>query len=199
MSPDIDNLIVTLLIGNEAHTILTTDALHFLVTLTDELFLLVGNDDITEVEGQTTFVGKAITEVLDAVEELTSASHTYSLDNVGNDAAKGLLGDDIVEEANLLRDNLVGDDATYRGLNHSLAESSVFELVVNHHKHGSMHIDALLVVCDDCLFGTIELQASALCSWTKLCDVVQTEHHILRRNGDRRTIGRVQNVMRLKH
>ena len=62
-----------------------------------------------------------------------------------------------------------------------------------------MHIDTLLVVCDDGLFGTIELQASALCSGTKLGDVVQTEHHVLRRNGDRCAVGRIQNVMRLEH
>ena len=199
MCPDVDNLVVTFLIGDKAHAIFTADALNLLITLTNEFFLLFGNNDITKVEGQTTFVCQTVTKVFDTIEELAGTSHTYSLDNVGNDATKSLFRDYVIEEAYLLGDDLISNDTTNRGLYHALAKGSILKLVVDHHKYWSMYIDALFIVCNDGFLGTIELQTCTLCARTKLGDIVQTEHHVLRRNGDRCTVGRVQNIVRLKH
>ena len=62
-----------------------------------------------------------------------------------------------------------------------------------------MKITSALVTSNQCLFRTIECQALTLCTWTNLSNIVKTKHHILRRNGDRRTISWVENVMTLKH
>ena len=199
MCPDIDDLIVTFLVCDEAHAVLAADALHFLVTLADELFLLFGDDDVAQVEGQTALVRQTIAEVLDAVQEFASAGYADSLDDIGDDAAQSLLGDDVVEEAYLDGNNLVGNDAAYRSLDHALANGAVLELVVYDNEDRSVYVDTLLIVGNDGFLGTVELQAAALCAGTQLGDVVQTEHHILRGNGDRSAVGRVQDVVRLEH
>ena len=62
-----------------------------------------------------------------------------------------------------------------------------------------MKITSALVTSYQCLFRTIECQTLTLCTWTNLSNIVKTKHHILRRNGDRRTISRVKNIMALKH
>ena len=112
MCPCIDNLIVTLLVGDEAHVVVVHDGLYLPVTLLYDARLLLRDNDIVEVEGQSGHVCHTVTEVLDTIEERTGACHTYSLDNISDDAAKGFLGDDIVEEAHLVRNDAIYDDTT---------------------------------------------------------------------------------------
>ena len=91
MSPGIDNLVVTLLIGNETHIIVIGDFLNLLMTLSHDFFLLWWNNDITKVERKTGNVSHTITEVLDTIEELAGLSHTDSLDYIRNKSAQSLL------------------------------------------------------------------------------------------------------------
>ena len=62
-----------------------------------------------------------------------------------------------------------------------------------------MYVHTLLVVGNDSLLGTIELQTRSLGTGTKLGDIIQSQHHILRRHSDRSAIGRIEDVVRLKH
>ena len=48
--PHIDNLVVTLVIGDEAHVILVHNLLDLLIALGDEFFFLLGDDDVVEVK-----------------------------------------------------------------------------------------------------------------------------------------------------
>ena len=91
MCPGVDNLIVTLGVGDESHVIVLGNLTHFLVTFLHEGFLLLGDDNIVEVERKSGKVGHAITEILDTVEELASLGETYILDNVGDDVTEALL------------------------------------------------------------------------------------------------------------
>ena len=91
MSPGIDNLVVTLLIGNETHIIVIGDFLNLLMTLSHDFFLLWWNNDITKVERKTGNVSHTITEVLDTIEELAGLCHTDSLDYIRNKSAQSLL------------------------------------------------------------------------------------------------------------
>ena len=50
MCPYIDNLVVTLVIGDKTHVILGHDTLDLLITLGNKLLLLLRNDDIVKVE-----------------------------------------------------------------------------------------------------------------------------------------------------
>ena len=137
-----------------------------------------------------------ITQVLDTIEEGTSLCHTNSLDYIRNQAAECLLRDNVIEEAHLIRDDTIHDNTTYRGLNHTLLDLTVNQ-VVNDYLNQSMEITTTLVTSDQSLLRTIDCQALTLCAWTNLSNIVKTKHHILRRNGDRRTIGRVQDVVAL--
>ncbi len=50
LCPSLDNLIVTLLVGDEAHTIVHGDALDFIIASLYEFGFLLGHDDIAQVE-----------------------------------------------------------------------------------------------------------------------------------------------------
>ena len=52
---------------------------------------------------------------------------------------------------------------------------------------------------NDCLLRSVECQSFTLCSRTNLGDIIKTKHHILRWHCDRSTIGRVKNIVALKH
>ena len=197
--PSIDYLIVTLVVGDETHVVVHRDLVDFLVTALHDVSLFGRNDDIVEVERQTAFVGLAVTEVLDTVEELAGAGHTHGLDDAGNDVAQGLLGDNGIDITYFDGDNLVDDNAAHRGLDEVLIDVAFLIYIIYHHLNGGMHVDAALVEGDDGFFGTVEGEAGAFRAGTELGDVVKTEHHILRGHGDRRTVGRVEDVVALKH
>ena len=198
MGPGIDHLVVTLVLSDEAHVIVVLDGANICSTALHDTLLFWRDDDVVKVERKTSNVSHAVTEVLDTVEELAGTCHTYSLDNVRDKSAQGLLRDDIVEEADLLRDNLIDDYTSYRCLDHTLLRLAVNE-VVNDNLYLSVEITLAFVVCDECFLVAVECQTLALCARTDLCDIVKTEHHILRRHGDRSTVGRVQDVVALEH
>ena len=71
--------------------------------------------------------------------------------------------------------------------------------IVNHHAYRGMKCYTTFVIGNLCLFGSVEFRAFTFRTLAELCDVVKTEHHVLRRNGDRRAIGGVKDVMRTEH
>ena len=178
MCPGVDNLVVTLVLSDEAHAIVVLDGTNFVLTALHNLLLFWRDDDVVKVERQTSDVCHAVTEVLDAVEELAGTSHTDSLDYAGDDATQGLLRDDVVEEAYLIGYNLVHDDTTYRGLHHAGLELAVYE-VGDNDLYRSVEVALALVVGDDGLFSTVECQTCALSTGTELGDIIESEHHIL--------------------
>ena len=86
--PCIDNLVVTFVVGDETHVIVHHDLFDFFVTTLHEFFLFLRDDDITQVERQTTLERHLVTQVLDTVQEFTSTGYTDSLDNVADDVAQ---------------------------------------------------------------------------------------------------------------
>ena len=178
MSPCIDDLIITLGIGNEAHIIVISNLLYFLITLLNEFILLWWNDDIIKVEGQTSEVCHTITEVLNTIKECTCASKTYKVNNILDNVTQRLLRNDSIYISNLIRDDIVHNDTSYRCLNHMTYALSVYNIIY-HHLNRCMEVTTLFIVCYDSLFRTIECETLALGTWTHLCDVIESEHHIL--------------------
>ena len=88
MCPDVDYLVVTLVVGDETHVIVVDYLLYFFVTFLYQRFLLFGNDDIAQVERKTALEGHLITEVLNSVEEFGRFCHTTNLDYVADDVTK---------------------------------------------------------------------------------------------------------------
>ena len=178
MCPRVDDLIVTLGVGDESHVVVLGDLADFLVTFLDERLLRLRDDDIVEVERQTCLVGHAVTEVLDTVEELASLGETNVLDDVGDDVAQALLRDDLVDIAYLVGDDAIDDDTTHRGLDR-MADFLAIDDVVDNHLHLGVQVALALVVGDDGLLGTIERQALALGTRADLRDIIESEHHVL--------------------
>ena len=68
--PEVDDLVVALVVGDEAHLEVALDLGDLLVAVLDHSVFLARDDNVTEVEGQTSLEGHGVSEVLDVVEEL---------------------------------------------------------------------------------------------------------------------------------
>ena len=88
MCPDIDDLIVAFVVGDEAHRVVVEDFLHLLVAFLDILFLFGRNKHVAEVERQTALERHVVTEVLDVVEELCRAGNTAIFDYARDDCTQ---------------------------------------------------------------------------------------------------------------
>ena len=71
--PCIDNLVVTLVIGNETHIVVIGNLVNLSLTLVDNLDLLGRNDNIVKVEGESCKIGHAVTKVLNTIKERACA------------------------------------------------------------------------------------------------------------------------------
>ena len=91
MRPGVDDLIVAFVVRNEPTAIVHHDLIDCLVPFGDQLSLLLWDDDVTEVEGQSALEGHVVPEVLDVVEELCRRRHTADLDHTTDDVTEGLL------------------------------------------------------------------------------------------------------------
>ena len=101
------------------------------------------------------------------------------LDYLCDDLLKSLLTDYLINESDFLWYNSVNDDTSYCCLNDMSDWVSIFVNVVYETLDRSMYFHTAFVVGDDCLLGTVEYQTLTLCTGTGLCDIVQTEDHIL--------------------
>ena len=196
MCPDIDDLVVTFVVGDETHRVVVHHFLHLSVTLLDDGFLFRRDDDVTEVERQTATEGHVVTHVLDVVEELGGAGDTAFLDDLADDGAERLLGDKLVDVADFLGDELIEEHTAHGGvLDETLHGVALLVHIVDHHAHGSVEGHTTFVVGNLSLFGTVELQALTLGALAEFGDIVETKHHILGGDGDRRTVGGVEDVV----
>ena len=98
VGPDIDNVVVAFVVGDKTHGILSHDLFDLLVGLLDELFLLGGDDDIAQVEGETAAECLTVTHVLDVVEEDGGDGVATLGEDVADDVAERLLTHHLVDE-----------------------------------------------------------------------------------------------------
>ena len=198
MRPRIDNLVVTLGVGDETHVIVIGDFLDFLIASRHDGLLLWRDDDIVKVEGEACHVRHVVTQVLDSVQELTSPSHTHGLDYVSDDTTQRLLGNDVIEIAHLLRDNLVDDNTSHGSLHHTGLQHAIYQ-IFHHHFHQGVQFALTFIVSDKSLLWSIECQALTLHARTNLSNIIESEHHVLGRNGDRCAIGGIEDIVALEH
>ena len=88
IGPDIDDLVVTLVVGDKTHVVALHHLVHAFVALLYQLVFLFGDDDRVEVERQAALERHLITEVLDRVEELGSLVGTGFLHHQCDDVAQ---------------------------------------------------------------------------------------------------------------
>ena len=161
--PCIDRCAITLVIGHSTKAITLIDDIDFRITFLGQLFLLLRDNNIIEVEAQTTLESAVVTEVFDIIEELCCASYTAGLDDLRDDALHGTLLHQFVLESDLCRYILVHDNTTRSGLN---------QLTIHTHFDFRVNIYATFVQRDDSLFFGIEDESLALYACAFLSDII---------------------------
>ena len=178
MGPGIDDLIVAFVVRDEPAAIVHHDLIDSFVPFGDELSLLFGDDDVTEIEGKTSLEGHVVPEVLDIVEELCRDCHTTDLDHTTDDITEALLAKDFVDVAYFLRYILIDEQTPHRGIDHVTDGFAILD-IIDIDLDRSMKVDLTFVVSDRCFLYTIEGIAITLSTGTELGDVVQPKDHIL--------------------
>ena len=168
--PRVNNLTITLVIGDKTHVITCIEFIYNRVTFVNPLFTFLRNEDIVKVEAQTAAECTVVTEVFDIIEELRSTSHTTNLNDVGDDAFHRTLLHQYVLITDFLRYILVHDDTTRSRLNH---------LAVDTYIHLRVDINRTFVQRDNRLFLRIERESLALYACAFLGNIIQTKNHIL--------------------
>ncbi len=193
--PEVDDLVVSLVVGDETVVIVVTDTGNLLVGILHEGGLLRRDEHVAEVEGDAGAECLVVSEVLDVIEELCGTGYAGVLDDIGDDLSEGLLAENLIDIRHFVRYVLVHDDAARGGLHHLSTLGKV--LLVRRDADGDfrVHIDGLLVVGHDHLFRGVEPLVLSLRARTDLRDVVQTQHHILGRHRDRSAVRRVEDVL----
>ena len=199
LSPNVDNLIVSLVVGDKTHIVALGDVVGHLVALLHQRSLLLGDNHCVEVKRQTALECHTVTHCLDVVQEVSHLIGTCLLHHHCNDIAQRTLGQQLVDIANLLRHNLVEHNSTDGGLLQIADRVALSVDIINYATNLCVQLGTTLVVGDDSLLRTVEHQTFALSTGFGLGDIVQTEDHILRRYGNRRTVSRVQDVVRTQH
>ena len=197
--PDVDDLVVTLVVGDKTHVVVLHDGVRTFVALLHELLLLFGDDHGIEVERQTAAEGHPVTHILDVVEERGHLVGTGLLHHHGDDVAQRTLRQNLVDVAYLLGNHLVEEDAADGRLLQHAHLVTLLVQVVDHTLHDGVQVGPALVVGDDRLLGAVEYAAFALHALAGLGDVVETEDHVLRRDRDRRAVRGIEDVVRTQH
>ena len=112
VGPDIDDLVVTLLVGDDTGAILVVGLLHFGSGAGHFNLFLGGNDHVEDPDGDARAGRLAEAEGLQRVERLHSAFLTGNLITAPDDVGKLLLGDRVVEKAEFVRPDFIETDAT---------------------------------------------------------------------------------------
>ena len=197
--PEIHDLVITLLISDETEGIVTLDLLNLLIGVVNKGLFLCRHDNVSQVEGDTGTEGLVVTEVLDIVKELGSTGHTGVFDHIGNDGTQRFLTEQHIHVWHLVRNVLVYNDSTGCSLNHLVTLRKILLVLRKAYLDKGVHIDLLRIIGYDNILRTVEAHSLPLGIRTNLCDIVKSEHHILRRHRNRGTIGRIKNVMRTEH
>ena len=108
--PDVDNLVVTFIVGDKPHVVALHHLFDALVTFVDQRFLFIGNDHRIEVERQSAAEGHLVSHVLDIVEESCRFVGSGLLHHQADDVAQRTFGQHFVQEAHLFGNHLVEDD-----------------------------------------------------------------------------------------
>ena len=199
MRPSIDNLVVTFVVGNEAHVVVGHDLLYIGITFIDKSLFLGRDNHVGQIERKAALEGHLVSEVLDVVEELGCTHNTAYFDDITNDGTQRLLGKNLVDITHLFGNELIDENTTHRGIAQHFDIIAVLIEVLYTHLHGSMQCHLTFVVGNLSLLRSVENETFALGTGAQFGNVVQTQDHILRRHGDRGTVGGVKDIVGTKH
>jgi hypothetical protein len=193
LRPDVDDLVVSLVVGNEAHRVVLLGLLDLLVGLFDELLLLLRHNDVRERERHARGGGAPEAHVLDVVEELGRLLVIGLLQHLGNHPADVLGAEHLVHVVDAVGQRLVEDDAPHGRVDHLAGPVRVAQLDLR------VQRQSVLVVGLSHLIDAREAHALSLLVGLRLRDVVEPQHHVLTRHGERPAVGRAAHVVARQH
>ena len=82
MRPNVNDLVVALVVGDETHVVVLHHLTHLGRGFGHQFLLFWWNDDVVQVEGQTSLEGHGESEFLDVVQELSRTRHTHAVQDV---------------------------------------------------------------------------------------------------------------------
>ena len=179
MRPCIDDLIVALVVGDEPHVVVVHDLFYLVVTLLDKVFLLFRDNHIFKIERQSALERHFVPQVLDVVQVLGGTRHSASLDDLSDNVAERFFREQFIDVSHFFWDILVGNHTPNGGLVHFAYGVPVFVDIINQNVYQCVNIHFPFVIRDYGFFFTVESHAFALCSRTYLCDVIQSQYHVL--------------------
>ncbi|MPM82857.1 hypothetical protein SDC9_129919 [bioreactor metagenome] len=165
----------------------------------DKVFLLFRDNHIFEIERQSALERHFVPQVFNIVQVLGSTCHSAGFNYFSDNFAERFFREQLVDVSNFFWDVLVCDYTANTGLVHFAYGISVFINIIDQNVYQCVNIHFAFVVCDNGFFFAVESHAFAPCSRTYFCNVIQSQHHVLRRNGNRCTVGGIKDVVRSQH
>ena len=205
-APDVDHLVVAFALRDETRGVLRLDFLHFLFGRTDELLLLSGDGHVAHADRDAGARREAVAVVLQTVREdhrgVETALAEATVDELGDFLL--LQGEVELLEAHALRKDFGKERATdgrfvTNDLRRQFARLLVEVVFADANRTTRLQIDDV-VVPGTLNFGDVgEVHAFALAVDAFARGVVETEHHVLRRNDRRVAVRREEHVVRRHH
>ena len=179
------------------------DLLHPLGGLLDHPLLGVGHDDVVHPDGGAEPGGEAKPQLLDRIEHPHRHVGAVVLVAGGDQVAQALLVERFVDELHYLRQLLV-EDHPPRGsfeiaVGRAVAGAALAAGAVQAHVDAGIVVHAARFDRHQHLVGAGEVAAFPLGAGLDQRQVVDAQHHVLRRHHDRRPVGRVEQVLGGKH
>src|ERR1051325_601890 len=204
MRPDVDDLVVTFVVGDETHVVVTQHFVHLVVRLLDEFSFFFGDQNVTEVEGETTTECRHEPERLDLIEEACYGSHVGLLHDIVDDITQRLFSEQFVDVTCSFRHHLVEQYASNGSFDDCRNHLVTFFGIIHFQFDDGVQVNAFFVERDHHFISRIEGQSFTgyfffFGGFFCFGQVIQAKHHVLRRHRYREPVGRVQNVVRCKH
>ena len=210
LRPDFDDLVVALALGDGAFLILRLHLDHGLFGVLDQPGLFAGHHHVVDADRNAGARGVQEPELLHLVQHLDGDLQAELQVAVLHQLRKTLLLQQAVDEGHLVGQHVVQDDAADRGIHVLLVELDrlgVHDVLVVERLHqvddlagvaqldGRERFDFAHFERDEDVVGGSEGAAFALGAGARFGQIVEAEHHVLRRHGDGRAMRRRQDVV----
>ena len=214
VAPDGDDLVVAFAVGDGAVEVLLLHLDDFLFGVFDELVLVAGNEHVVDADGDAGLGGVIETQGLQVIEQFDGGFEPIAQVGVINELLHALLLEQAVDIGHLLRQVRIENHTADSGLNELTLHANGINVSHVLRVVGSGEVDEFTGVAqanwsqqfdfagfksEDDIFGSTEDATFTLGTGLGLGEVVKTQHHVLRRNGERQTVRGRKNVARAEH
>ena len=214
LGPDFDDFVVLLAAGDGAFLVLLLHLDDGLLRFVDQAGLLAGDDHVVDADGDSGARGVQEAQRLHLVEHGHGDRQAELQIAILHHLRETLLLEQAVDERHVVGQHVVEDDAPDGGVHVLLAELDRFgvdQVLVVERLHQVDHLAGVAQLDrrqrldfahferDQNVVGGRERAAFALGTRARFGQIVQTQHHVLRGDGDGRAMRRRQNVVRRQH